>query len=72
MVAIGEAEPTIYERLKELTDSVHSHCMIPVVFAEATTIARELAQFPDEHNASLIARSDSLKDEVQDQAADRK
>jgi len=46
--------------------------MIPVVFTNTTTMTRSLAQFLYDHNASVIGKLDSLKEEVQDWMAGKK
>lgn len=72
IVVIGGGEPTIYLKFRELIGYIHSHNMIPVVFTNTITMTREFAQFLYEHNASVIGKLDSLKEEVQDWMAGKR
>lgn len=72
VVIIGGGEPTIYPRFRELVEHVAGLGMVPVVFTNSLTMTPELAAFLHQHGASVMAKLDSLRPELQDFLAGRK
>jgi len=72
VVIIGGGEPTIYPRFRELVEHVSALGLIPVVFTNSVAMTPELAGFLFRRGASVMAKLDSFRPELQDFLAGRR
>lgn len=67
IVIIGGGEPTSYPRFADLVDVIHCLGLVPVVFTNCLDVTSKLARFLYQRRASVVAKLDSLRDDVQDE-----
>ncbi len=66
IVVIGGGEPTLHPRFADLIARIDALGMVPMVFTNCLRVDADLATFLYEHNASIMGKLDSLRDDVQD------
>ncbi len=72
VVVIGGGEPTVFPRFDPLVEFIDECGLIPVVMTNGQTCTRDLARFLLEHNASVLLKLDSLREDVQDTLGGKK
>ncbi|MBF0122128.1 MAG: radical SAM protein [Candidatus Omnitrophica bacterium] len=72
IVVIGGGEPTLYPYFRSLIRYIDKNGLIPVVITNATRLNLALAQFLNDHNASVLVKMDSLDEAKQDYLVQQK
>lgn len=63
---VGEGEPLLYPKYRELIIYIDKLGMIPTLYSNCTLITRELAKFLFKHNTTVIGKQNSLSPDKQD------
>lgn len=69
VIITGGGEPLLHSRFKEIIDFIYQYGLRPVVFSNSVLITAEMANFLYQHNASVMAKLDSLRPAAQDSLA---
>lgn len=63
---VGEGEPLLYPKFRDLIIYIDNMGMIPTIYSNCTLVTPELATFLYKHNASVIGKQNTLLPEKQD------